>query len=263
MDAEATFLSPIKAAQHETVHLATSPHEILQAQALRYQVFAEEMGAVLHGEEGYDRDHYDQFCHHLLVKDRETQQVIGCTRILTSDQVEQAGGFYSESEFDLTPIFALPGRFMEIGRTCIHSDYRNSHVLGLLWSGLAQFMVMGNFNYLMGCASIPMSAGYEHSSLDRLQARYTVAKHLHVQPRYPLQARPASLLADEEEVVIPALLKAYLRLGAQICGAPCWDADFKVADLFILLDMANLQRRYARHFVERVPSKSTQQAVFA
>ncbi|OUD14426.1 GNAT family N-acetyltransferase [Thioflexithrix psekupsensis] len=263
MDADATLLSPVKTAHNETVHLATSPQEIRQAQALRYQVFAEEMGAVLHGEEGYDVDHYDQFCHHLLVKDRETQQIIGCTRILTSDQVGQAGGFYSESEFDLTPIFTLPGRFMEIGRTCIHPDYRNSHVLGLLWSGLAQFMVMGNFNYLMGCASIPMSAGYEHSSLDRLQSRYAVATHLQVQPRYPLQARPESVSVNEEDVVIPALLKAYLRLGAQICGAPCWDADFKVADLFILLDMANLQRRYARHFVERVQPKPAQHMVFA
>jgi putative hemolysin len=245
-----------------TVHLATSSDEILQAQALRYQVFAEEMGAQLHSERlGYDIDHYDAFCHHLLVRRQESQQIVGCTRILTSDNVAQAGGFYSESEFDLSPILQLSGRFMEIGRTCVHPAFRNSHVLGLLWSGLAQFMVMGQFNYLMGCASIPMPNDYAHSLFERLQQRYAIADSLRVTPRLGLRPLPHEM--REAELTTPPLLKAYLRSGAQVCGEPCWDPDFKVADLLIFLDMANLQRRYMKHFVDRAQTSMITQAVAA
>jgi putative hemolysin len=251
MNADAAIpLERINAPKYEVL-LATTSDDILQAQALRYQVFAVEMGAQLSSEQlGYDIDYYDPFCHHLLVREQTTRRVIGCTRILTSDNVASAGGFYSQSEFDLSPILQLPGRLMEIGRTCVHADFRNSHVLGLLWSGLAQFMVMGQFNYLMGCASIPMANDYTHSLFERLQQRYAVADALRVKPHAGLRPLPHDM--REETLITPPLLKAYLRLGAQICGEPYWDTDFKVADLFILLDIANLQRRYVKHFVHRI-----------
>lgn len=264
MNADAAIRLETRTEQNYYVHLANTEDEIRQAQALRYQVFAGEMGATLHStHEFYDIDYYDTFCHHLLVRERSTQRVIGCTRILTSDNVAQAGSYYSESEFNLDAILRLSGRIMEIGRTCVHADFRNGHVLGLLWSGLAQFMVMGKFDYLMGCASIPMSNDYENALFERLQQRYLVAEHLQVTPRVALRPRPADLSATDNEIAVPALLKAYLRLGAQVCGAPCWDADFKVADLFILLDMANLQQRYMKHFVDRANLSTQAQAVAA
>ncbi len=234
------------------VSLAQKTDEVRQAQQLRYRVFAEEMGAKLHSDVAlHDCDDFDPHCQHLLIREAVNHQLVGCTRILTSDQVIQAGGYYSESEFDLSNIRQLSGRIMEIGRTCVATEYRNGSMMNLLWAGLAQFMVTGQFDYMMGCASIPMSDNYYHEGFNQLQQRYGVAPHLQVTPKVPL------LKLDDAEIPaqaleIPSLLKAYLRLGVKICGEPCWDEDFKVADVFILLDIKQqLQARYMKHFVNR------------
>ena len=142
------------------VGLAVSPAEVRAAQRLRHQVFVEEMGARLDcAEPGIESDHYDRFCQHLIVRNHANGLIVGCYRILTDAQAAYAGGYYSQNEFDLTRILALPGRFMEVGRTCVHPDYRSGAVIGLLWQGLARFMVMNKFDYLMGCASIPLHTG--------------------------------------------------------------------------------------------------------
>ncbi|MDY6992095.1 MAG: GNAT family N-acyltransferase [Pseudomonadota bacterium] len=242
-------------AQHYTTHkfevrLATELKEIRQAQALRYQIFSEEMGAQMNTPiPAYDIDRFDPYCHHLLVREKQKGQIVGYSRILTSEQAQIAGGFYSESEFDLTHIFKLPGRFIEVGRSCVHADYRNGVIMGLLWSGLARFMVAHQFDYLMGCASIPMSYNHHNILFTRLQERYSTPIHLRVTPKVPLLK---DFYHTEPVLSLPSLFKAYLRLGAQICGDPCWDPTFKVADVFILVTIANLQQRYVKHFVNRV-----------
>lgn len=233
------------------VELAASAEDLRACQRLRYQIFAEEMGARLESAaEGIDRDRYDPHCHHLLVRDQATGRIAGCTRILTDRRAQKAGGFYSESEFDLSTLLPLPGRVMEIGRTCIHRDYRSGGAIGVLWAGLARFMAMNRFDYLMGCASIGMGDGghQAHAIMARVRERYLAPEHLRVSPRLPLPA-----LAGDGEIKphVPPLLKAYLRLGVYVCGEACWDPDFNVADIFILLDVNNLDARYERHFLQR------------
>jgi len=232
------------------VELAASRADVEASMGLRYQVFAREMGAQVEGaQEGLDRDYYDAFCHHLLVRDSVTGQVVGSTRILTDQQAVAAGGFYSQSEFDLSAIRALPGRIMEVGRTCIHPDYRTGAAITILWAGMARFMAIHRFDYLMGCASIAMNDGgaQAHGIMARLRERHLSGEDLRVTPRRPLP--PVSALA--ECTAMPPLLKAYLRLGAHVCGEACWDPDFNVADVFILLNMDHIPARYQRHFMER------------
>ncbi len=232
------------------VALAQSPAEIRATQQLRYAIFAEEMGAKLNNTQpGLDHDALDGYCQHLLVRD-DLGQIVGCTRILTADAAREAGGFYSESEFDLTPILKLPGRLMEIGRTCVHPHYRNGATISTLWSGLAAFIAEHRIDYLIGCASIPLGANAHAACAlySELAQRYLVTESLRVQPRFPLPryegiAHPVGPL--------PPLLKAYLRLGARIGGEPCLDLDFQVADLLILLETRQIERRYARHFLDR------------
>src|SRR5690348_4102583 len=61
----------LAAAKHQyTVELARSSEDILEAQRLRYRVFAEEMGANLKPRiPGVDSDIYDPYCEHLIVRD--------------------------------------------------------------------------------------------------------------------------------------------------------------------------------------------------
>lgn len=251
MSAETDMLTEPKRSNHNFyVSIATSIAEVRQAQALRYQVFFEEMGAQLNTSiPKYDVDRYDHHCYHLLIKAEESGQVIGCTRILTSEHAEAAGGFYSESEFDLSQILKLKGRFLEVGRTCVHADYRNGMVISLLWSGLARFMVENHFDHFMGCASIPMSDDRHNALFTKLQERYFTPSTLRVIPKVPLRCDDDN---SAPPLSLPPLLKAYLRLGAKICGEPCWDPHFKVADVFILVSLNNLQQRYVKHFINRV-----------
>lgn len=232
-----------------TVGLAVSEGDVKASQRLRYQVFVQELGAQLKGHhEALDCDAYDPFCHHLLVRDSRNGRVIGSTRILTDTQAGCAGGFYSQGEFDLGNILRLPGRMMEVGRTCIDPAYRSGAAIGVLWSGLARFMAMHQFDYLIGCASISLQdGGYTvHRLMERLRAQHFPEPALQVRPHHPL---PLPNGGSQVNVLTPPLLKAYLRLGAYVCGEPCWDPDFQVADVFILLDRDKLPHRYQRHFL--------------
>ena len=241
---------PAIAPRTPRVALARSREEVQAAQRLRYAVFAEEMGARLHNRiPGHDHDRFDAYCQHLIVRDG-LDRIIGCTRILTAEAARRAGGFYSQTEFDLAPVLALPGRFMEIGRTCVHSDYRNGATIGALWSGLAAFIAEQRMDYLIGCASIPLGAddGEARALYAELAQRHLVPESLRVKPHLPLPRRDG---VAHSQYTVPPLLKAYLRLGAQIGGEPCLDPDFKVADVFVLLSTARIERRYARHFLDR------------
>lgn len=234
------------------VGLAATQNEIRAAQRLRYRVFVEEMGAELEGaHDGIESDLFDPYCQHLIVRDVGCDKVVGYYRILTDTQALRAGGFYSQSEFDLSRILALPGRFMEVGRTCVHPDYRNGATIGLLWAGLAHFMIMNNFNYLMGCASISMNLGLRHVAA---VCRYLRLHHLSSPESRVMPRVPVPLLHEQDEVArvdLPPLLRGYMHMGAVVCGEPAWDPDFNTADLFILLDADRLNARYLRHFVDR------------
>lgn len=122
-----------KPASTLSVALATSAEEIMEAQRLRYQVFAEEMGAQIKGQQGLDVDGFDAFCDHLLVRDDATQQVVGTYRILNPMQAMLAGGYYSAGEFDLSRLAPLADRTVEVGRACVHADYRSGGTITMLW----------------------------------------------------------------------------------------------------------------------------------
>jgi putative hemolysin len=244
------------------VKLAHSQDEVRASQRLRYRVFAEEMGATVHSEHpGEEADHYDPYCQHLMVWDEAAGRVISSTRILTGQMVKKAGGFYSEGEFDLSRVLRLPGNFIEIGRTCVDPDFRSGAAIGMLWAGLAQFIDLNRIDYLIGCASIPMTDGgaTTNAIMAQLRARHMAPEHLRVTPRKAVPLSDARL--PDDQVSMPPLLKAYLRVGAWVCGEPCWDPDFGVADVFVLLDVDNLQERYVRHFMNR--SENVQRSDYA
>lgn len=238
--------------QNLWIGLASSESEILEAQKLRYRVFCEEMGARLHTKvPGVDQDLFDAYCKHLIVRDETHGRIVGTYRILTPEASRKVGSYYSETEFDLTRFQHLRGRLVEVGRSCIDPDYRTGTVITMLWAGLSRFMATHGYEYMMGCASITMAdGGHNAANIYRELAtpRYLAPAEYHVFPRNPL---PAERLYTEAQAEIPPLLKGYLRVGAQICGAPAWDPDFNTADLLILLSLARMSKRYAKHFSTR------------
>jgi putative hemolysin len=226
--------------------------EVRQAQRLRYEVFAEEMGARLDTSvAGHDVDLFDDFCEHLLVRDGESGRVIGTYRVLTPTQARRAGSFYSDTEFDLTRLRHLRDRMVELGRSCVHAEHRHGGVILALWGALAEFMSRNRLDTMIGCASIPMLhngvlRGDAAASIWRqVSTRHLAPIEYHVRPRLPL---PVHELDGSLDVEPPALIKGYLRLGAKVLGPPAWDPDFNSADLPMMMRIADLPARYSKHF---------------
>lgn len=229
--------------------IARTPAEVAEAQRLRYKVFAEEMGAQVSGTGGLDIDGFDDFCDHLLVRESSTHQVIGTYRILSPHQAAQAGGYYSAGEFDLSRIAHLFDRTVEVGRACVHQDYRSGGTITMLWAGLAKYMQMHHYEYMIGCASVPMNdGGHAAASLfNRLKDDYLSPPEYRVFPHNPL---PIEALNQDIQVACPPLIKGYLRLGAYICSEPAWDAYFNTADMLVMLPLSRINKRYAAHFLK-------------
>lgn len=231
-----------------SVGIAQSAGEVIAAQRLRYRVFAGELGARLANRiPGVDHDVYDPHCRHLVVRDDDSGETVGTYRILSPESAGRIG-YYSENEFDLTRLQHLRPRLVEIGRSCVHPDYRTGATIALLWSGLARYMTENGYDYLMGCASVSMAdGGHAAASLySRLADEHLGPPEYRVFPRCPL---PLAALRQDLAAETPPLIKGYLRAGAWICGEPAWDPDFNTADLPILMPMARVSSRYARHYL--------------
>ena len=252
-----------------SVSWAKHQDEVRQAQRLRYEVFAIEMGANLPKTlPGHDIDLFDDFCEHLLVRDLASQQVIGTYRVLTPTQAKRAGSTYSDTEFDLTRLRMLRARMVELGRSCVHADHRHGGVILALWGALAEFMARNQLDTMIGCASIPMhhdgaATGMAAASIWRQVQKTHLAPIEHrVTPRLAL---PVEKLNDSLTVEPPALIKGYLRLGAKVLGPPAWDPEFNSADLPMMMRIADLPPRYSKHFSgrpDRASATTSNQAGF-
>ncbi|MFG6464102.1 GNAT family N-acetyltransferase [Roseateles sp. DXS20W] len=236
-----------------TVSWAASESEVREAQALRYQVFAVEMGARLptprHAPAGLDVDLFDAYCEHLLVRaageDGEPGPVVGTYRVLTPAAAKRAGGLYSDTEFDLTRLRNLRSRVAEIGRSCVHADHRSGGAIIALWGALAEFMARNGLDTVIGCASVSMRDGghFAASLWKQIAATHLAPIDCQVRPRLPL---PIAHLRQDLVVEPPALIRGYLRCGARLMGEPAWDPDFNTADLPLLLRTADLPARFRR-----------------
>jgi putative hemolysin len=235
---------------------ARDEKDVLEAQQLRHLVFAEEMGARLTvpagSPPGHDIDIFDPYCEHLLVRahgaNDEPGPVIGTYRVLTPVSARRVGGFYSDTEFDLTRLRPLRARMVELGRSCVHPSWRSGGVIMALWGALADFMQRNQLDTMVGCASIGMrDGGHVAASLwHQLRQTHLAPIEWRVEPRLAL---PVADLRHDLDVDAPALIKGYLRCGAKLLGAPAWDPHFNTADLPMLLRIDDLPSRYRRHFL--------------
>lgn len=227
--------------------------DLRAAQRLRYRVFVGEMGArprLPRGTPaGHDADLFDPFCEHLLVRSAagpdDPGEVVGTYRVLTPDAARRAGGYYCDTEFDLTRLRTLRPRLAELGRACVAPEWRDGGVILALWGALADFLAGNRFEHAIGCASVSMrDGGHQAASLwARLAQSHPAPIEWQVRPRLPL---PVDALERGLAVPTPTLIKGYLRCGARLLGAPAWDPDFGAADLPLLVRTADLPARYRR-----------------
>ncbi|MBM7866518.1 GNAT family N-acetyltransferase [Heliobacterium gestii] len=238
------------------VKLAQRADEIEQALRLRYQVFVEELGnRHLYDASGIERDAYDAYCDHLIVTDADRDCVVGAYRLLPGYRVMEHIGFYSETEFDLSAFRAVKGLTLELGRSCVAPEYRNGTVIQRLWEGIADYLQLHSHRYLIGCVSLPgqdVDAVSELYSL--LWKKGVVTERFGICPLASHRIaglRQVDIAYSEKEMNrrLPPLLKGYQWLGAEIAGEPAYDPIFRTTDFFVVLETANVARRYQRHFL--------------
>lgn len=232
---------------------ASTPEEIEALQRLRFNVYTQDMNAVFpDAVDGIDKDKFDEFCEHLMVCDVRTNQVVGTYRVMSPAKAIEAGGYYSESEFDLSALSGIRPVLTECGRSCTHQDYRSGAAIMLLWTGLAQYLHMHNYRYMLGCASVSLADGGIQAAEVWRAAKDEMLRQPDLPYIKPLLPYPLTelekLSAPTEKVKIPPLIKGYLKIGARICGEPAWDKDFNAADFPVIIDLQNMDSRYRKHF---------------
>lgn len=235
--------------------LAIDAADVLAAQRLRQNVFGTECGALTPGPEGLDADRFDDLCEHLLVRTVPDDidhrgEAVATYRLLpphANDVQPRGHGFYSHTEFDLSPLEGLLDRTVEAGRSCVAAGHRGAAPISMLWGGIARYMKMTGYRFLMGCASISLADGGATAAAfaDRAERDHQASPELRCRPRRPFEAAG---IERPDRWVVPPLLRGYLRLGAVVCGPPALDANFGTADFLVLLDLDRADRRYLRFF---------------
>ncbi len=241
------------AAPEFSVKIAESEDELRAAQALRYDVFVRELGGggeMVDHEAGLERDRFDPLFDHMLVTDEATGTVAGVYRLLRGDQAAQAGQFYSEDEYDLSALKASGRRLLELGRSCLHPDYRGGMAMFHLWSGLADYVEKHGIEVLFGVAS------FHGTNPKALANPLAMLHHNHLAPP-ELRVRSKKfqtmdlvgvddLDRKRAMVEIPSLIKAYLRLGGFVGEGAYVDHAFNTTDVCLILDTARMNERQRR-----------------
>ncbi len=243
------------------IRLAESPAEIAASQRLRYQVFYEEMAAAPTLEmtrTAREFDSYDDYCDHLLVFDTNRgagpEGVVGTYRLMRREQASRRGQFYSVDEYDISALIAYPGEILELGRSCVHRDYRSGSTMQLLWRGIAEYVFSYRIDLMLGCASLP---GTEPEAL-KIPLSYLYHHHLAppaLRPR-ALSARYVDMNMLPAERIdpkaarkqLPPLVKGYLRLGGTVGDGAVVDSQFGTTDICVVVKTDLVTERYYRHF---------------
>jgi putative hemolysin len=224
------------------VRLAHGLEEKAQAYRLRFLVFNVELNEGLESAfaTGHDTDEFDDVCDHLIVEHKPTGTVIATYRMQTGATAARNIGYYGEREFDFSPFEPLRNSLVEVGRAAILKEHRTFEVLNLLWKGLAAYAVEHSGRYLVGCSSLTSQDPAEGVELYRQLEPFLAPLNLRTRPQDGFGLAASSSQANVVGVTAPRLLRAYLNLGARICGEPALDRDFKTIDFLTLLDLEAL-----------------------
>jgi putative hemolysin len=231
------------------VSLARTDHDLLACQRLRYQVFNLELneGLSISDRDGLDIDPFDTFCDHLMVRELETGKLVGTYRLQTGRVAEKNLGYYGNQFFDFSVYEPIRNQILELGRACVHVDYRNMMVLHALWKGIAVYATRTDSRYLLGCSSISsQDENYGAAMYESLKDKYLADFDLRTNPQPGCHCNPDGAIVEAQRP--PRLFRAYLDISARISGPPAIDREFKTIDFLTIVDLAVLPDRVRSRF---------------
>ncbi len=224
------------------LRFAESREDLEAAFRLRFLVFNLELHEGLESayKTGCDTDEFDKTCDHLIVEHRPSRQVVGTYRLQTGRAAARNLGYYSAREFDFSPYEPIRNSLVELGRASIHRDHRSFEVLTLLWRGIAMYATERNARYLIGCSSLSSQCLQEGSDMYGRLLEFLAEPALRTLPHSHFDFQIAAPTPQMASVQPPKLLRAYLSIGAKICGPPAVDREFKTIDFLTLLDLERI-----------------------
>ena len=246
------------------VRLAETQADIEAAQALRYRVFYQELGAHPTIEMALvrrDFDDFDAICDHLLVIDRAkgagADGVVGTYRLIRREAAQRHGRFYTAAEYDISRLKAYRGELLELGRSCVEAASRNRATMQLLWRGIAAYVFHYGIELMFGCASLPgtdpdvlalpLSYLYHHHlAPEDLRARALPERFVEMNRLAQESVDPASALP-----LLPPLVKGYLRLGGFVGDGAVIDHQFNTTDVCVVVKTDLVTEKYYRHYERR------------
>ncbi len=240
--------------------LAENREELVSAQKLRHFVFFEEPKGITTPSGQIDKDEFDDNCEHLLVMNGanpDKPEVVGTYRLLRRTPDKAVNKFYTETEFDISGLKDSGHNIMELGRSCIHPDFRDGKVIQLLWSGIGAYIAFHKIVYLFGCASFFGVDAQEHAvPISYLWHHHRAPENLRPSPRAEVAAKfdiiPADKIDKKEAMTkMPALIKGYMRLGCLVGSGAIIDDFCKTVDICMILESSKMVKKYAEHFVEK------------
>lgn len=246
--------------EHYYIKTADSLDEIIQVLSLRFDVFFREFSTnkVTFTLFPYDIDTYDFLCDHLIVKDKFTNKVVACYRLLLDSGKKNAEKFYSESEFCLNDFLIVPGKKLELGRACVHKDYRNGVVISLLWRGLLDYAKKSSTKYMFGCSSLNRKDFHKLPHiLEWLKTNNSFINDFELEAcsKYALKNHPEInlnfQLGDDEKIsakALGSLMHMYIMAGAKIGRPLAYDSEMDCLDFFTVIDLDRMPSSFERRF---------------
>lgn len=250
------------------VRLASGEADLMAAQRLRYRVFVEELGGdgplVDHGAR-LERDEFDAVNDHLVLVDlrrdpRTADHVVGAYRLLRHDRAAAFGRYYCDGEYDLGPLRASGRRALELGRSCVDAGHRGGPGMFLLWNALADYVLDHDIEILFGVAS------FHGTDPQALKMPLSWLRHHHLAPpALRVRARayqdmdlvaPECLDRRAAMVAMPALIKAYLRLGGFVGDGAFIDHAFNTTDVCLLMDTGAMSARHKGFYTRKYGARA-------
>ena len=241
------------------VRLAQSEEEIKAAQSLRYEVFYNECGAQPNENMALlkrDVERIDDFCDVLLVIDHKYNKIVGTYRFMLREAAQQYGSYYTSTEFEIDKLVAYPGQIMELGRSCVHKDYRTKPTMQLLWRGIGAYIRLNKVQLCFGCGS------FIGTDISKYHQAFAYLYHYHLAPP-ELRARALSSNYQEMDLIpknkidqkearrqLPPLIKGYLRLGGFVGEGVFVDPNFNSLDVCIIVKRETVTERYSQKYTD-------------
>lgn len=225
--------------------LAQTGQDVRRAQGLRHLAFR--------GGEGLDADRFDDLCHHVLVEEMRTGKLVCCFRLMPLKGGAEIGQSYSAQYYELSALTDFAGPMVEMGRFCLHPDWRDPDILRVAWGAMTRFVDEQGVELLFGCSSFQGTdtAGYG-DAFALLRDRHLAPKRWLPRVKAPNVFRFAEALglrkpdARRAMLGMPPLLRTYLVMGGWVSDHAVVDRELNTLHVFTGLEIRAIPPARAR-----------------